>query len=307
MIIKEDKQEWFLNRVKEVHKNKFKILSQYVNTKTYVDIQCNDCGELIKIRPYNLLQGSSCKKCNNRKRITEGDVIDILSRENYSKIDGTITNIHSKIDIKHNVCGNTYKVSINNFKNNNRRCPYCEGSMKKDIDFIRKFMKDKLGNEYTLISDNYVNKDSKLKFIHNECGKECEFTYNNIRNDKFSCPFCMKSRGEEIVSGILEGFGIEYSFQKKFSDCKNEKELPFDFYIELDDKRYIIEYDGRQHYLPIYGKTIAEKMKSLERTKLHDSIKNQYCIDNNIRLLRIKYDTEVSEVPDIIHDFLNNN
>ena len=86
-------------------------------------------------------------------------------------------------------------------------------------------------------------------------------------------------------------FGFKYEFQKRFEDCKDKKQLPFDFY--LPDYNCCIEYDGRQHFQAIeyWG---GEEVFQL--TQFHDQIKNDYCKENNIRLIRIKYDEDVSEV-----------
>lgn len=45
-------------------------------------------------------------------------------------------------------------------------------------------------------------------------------------------------------------------------------------------------YDGKQHFEPIkhWG-----GIKKFEEQKEVDSFKNQYCIDNNIKLIRIPY------------------
>ena len=50
-----------------------------------------------------------------------------------------------------------------------------------------------------------------------------------------------KSNGEEKIKYILEQNKIPYIREKIFSTCKDQKELPFDFYI---NNKYLIEYDG---------------------------------------------------------------
>ncbi len=58
----------------------------------------------------------------------------------------------------------------------------------------------------------------------------------------------------------------------------------FDFYIE--DLNLIIEYDGFQHFHPVkyWGGE-----DGLKENKERDLIKNKYCQDNNIKILRIPY------------------
>ena len=60
--------------------------------------------------------------------------------------------------------------------------------------------------------------------------------------------------------------------------------LRLDFYIEYNNKKYVIEFDGEQHYRPIdfFGGN-----EDFELTQLRDAIKNEYCIKNNITMIRI--------------------
>ena len=60
--------------------------------------------------------------------------------------------------------------------------------------------------------------------------------------------------------------------------------MPFDFY--LPDYNLLIEFDGIQHY-EIRGHFGG--YDGFVDTKIRDTIKNIYCKDNNIDLLRIPY------------------
>ena len=80
---------------------------------------------------------------------------------------------------------------------------------------------------------------------------------------------------------------MKYKQEYIFNDCRDTNPLPFDFAIEDKNGRaYLLEYDGGQHFEEIshWGK--------LEDRRKHDLIKNQYCFKNNIRLIRIPYDTK---------------
>lgn len=91
---------------------------------------------------------------------------------------------------------------------------------------------------------------------------------------------------ERIVSDFLEKHNIQFIPQFRFEDCKDKRSLPFDFYLPF--YRTCIEYDGIQHFRQRNGWT------DLELIQKHDEIKNKYCNDNNIQLIRIPYyeDTE---------------
>jgi very-short-patch-repair endonuclease len=84
------------------------------------------------------------------------------------------------------------------------------------------------------------------------------------------------------VETYLKRKNINYTWQKKFDDCKNINKLPFDFF--LPDYNTIVEFDGVQHFEPVKKFGGEEHFK---RIKKHDEIKNNYCKDNNINLIRL--------------------
>ena len=68
----------------------------------------------------------------------------------------------------------------------------------------------------------------------------------------------------------------------KFEDLNKYR---FDFYII--DKQYCIEYDGETHYQAnLHGWHDKEQLKQQQE---RDEIKNQYCKEHNIPLIRIPY------------------
>jgi very-short-patch-repair endonuclease len=112
---------------------------------------------------------------------------------------------------------------------------------------------------------------------------------------------CKMSSGEEMVFKVLVENGLKYERNAYFSDlCFNGRNLMFfyDFYIK--ELNLIIEYDGEYHYLPIRGKD------KLAEQKRKDQIKNGYCKQKKIRLLRIPY-TEKDNIRQIINNYLKKN
>ena len=71
--------------------------------------------------------------------------------------------------------------------------------------------------------------------------------------------------------------------------------LPFDFYLPQLNK--CIEYDGGQHYFPVdfAGKGMEHAEEQFRKTQYRDKIKNDYCKNNGISLLRIPYFKNVEE------------
>lgn len=115
------------------------------------------------------------------------------------------------------------------------------------------------------------------------------------------CPICDSSSMEQEIGKILTKHSIIYKPQFSFADCKDQRALPFDFY--LPEYNLLIEYDGQQHYRPVnFGGISDEKaMKNFKTTQLHDSIKTLYCKMKGIELLRIPY-WESDNIEQIILD-----
>lgn len=79
---------------------------------------------------------------------------------------------------------------------------------------------------------------------------------------------------------------INIIFKKQFriKECRNIRPLPFDFAVFKDEKLWLlIEYDGEQHFKPKFG------TENLIKTQKNDRLKNDFCRDNNINLIRIPY------------------
>ena len=101
-----------------------------------------------------------------------------------------------------------------------------------------------------------------------------------------SCGHCNNiSRGEEKIRNILKDNNINFMQEKTFNDCYNPEtnvRLRFDFY--LPDYNCCIEYDGIQHF-----EGWSNSLLNLRDNKYRDNIKEEYCKNNNIRLIRIPY------------------
>lgn len=107
------------------------------------------------------------------------------------------------------------------------------------------------------------------------------------------CPHCkIVSKGEIAISKYLIEHDIPFKFQKTYNSLRGtlNQLYKFDFYIP--HLNLLIEYDGIQHFKPIeyFGGE-----KHLEYVLKNDNIKNQFCIDSNIPLLRISYKENITK------------
>ena len=150
--------------------------------------------------------------------------------------------------------------------------------------------------KYSYSKTNYVK--SQVKVIIT-CPIHGDFLQRPLSHIQGSgCPVCSESKGEREIRQFLDKNKISYYSQHKFDDCKNIFQLPFDFYIP--SMRTCIEFDGLQHYEPVphFG-----GIEAYERLKINDKIKNDYCEDNYINLVRIRYD-QVDDIYRILYENL---
>lgn len=127
------------------------------------------------------------------------------------------------------------------------------------------------------------NKNGLVRWVCQcQCGRYTEVYANNLkRGNSQTCGFCLeKSHGNIKIEKILSNANIEFEREQRFDTCRDINELPFDFYVM---KAYLIEYDGIQHFEDVGG------YFDLELIKKHDKIKNEWCKENNIPLIRIPY------------------
>lgn len=107
------------------------------------------------------------------------------------------------------------------------------------------------------------------------------------RHGTYSCGCLSKSVGEKKVKTQLELLQIKFEREKTFEECKNPKtncKLRYDFY--LPDYNCCIEYDGYTHFIANGGWNTKENLQGI---LYRDEIKNNFCKNNNIRLIRIPY------------------
>ena len=114
-----------------------------------------------------------------------------------------------------------------------------------------------------------------------ECGEERDVLSQSLREGRsLSCgKHSNISKGNVKIAEILDENGFDYEIEKKFASCVDKRYLPFDFYV---DNKYLIEYDGKQHY-------DKNSPFDYEYTHKHDLMKSKWCKENNIPLIRIPY------------------
>lgn len=265
-------------------------LVDYTNNKTKVKIICPEHGVFEQRPDCHIHKKNGCPKCGkNEKFSLESFIgksnIKHSNKYNYSLVE--YKNNRTKIKIicpEHGV----FEQIPDSHINRGHGCPKCVGRCKTTEDFIRDAKKihgDLYGYEKTF----YMGKKTNVDILCLNHG-----IFNQNPSDHLSgcgCPICKSSKGEIAVKNWLNGNNIDYIRQHKFNDCTYKKPLLFDFY--LPNHNLCIEYNGRQHYEE--NKFFGGKLGFLEYKK-RDTIKENYCKKNGIKLFIIRYDDNIENM-----------
>lgn len=140
-----------------------------------------------------------------------------------------------------------------------------------------------------LLENKRSNKGNRIWECKCDCGNIVQLPSGVLTSGNTkTCGRCHinGSLGENKIRNILNENGIIFEEQKTYNDlyvldCYHK--LKYDFYV---DNKYIIEYDGEQHYKDVIN---WNKRSSYKQRQLYDYIKNRYCFDHNIPIIRIPY------------------
>ncbi|MDF2700953.1 MAG: hypothetical protein K0Q49_2517 [Haloplasmataceae bacterium] len=267
------------------------ISKEYHGNHIPLEFQCS-CGNhfhraLAEFKGQKLFK---CFECTGaHKPYTYEEIKEELATYDIELLETEDTYINTKQALKIKCKkGHISERPIANIRKSHYTCPYCNKkgynrnteSFKQEIDEIT-------NGEYELLSE-YITMNDYVLIKHKECGHEWNITPHNFLDGGNRCPVCNKSKGEQKIKEYLDTRNIFYDREFIFDDLFGDYfPLRFDFAIFKDNEnnklKYLIEYDGEFHYIPVMGQ------QRLETQQRYDGYKNEYCQKNNIKLIRIPY------------------
>lgn len=136
----------------KVHGDKFTILTRYVNKRTKIQIQCNQCNHVFSKRPDGYLAASGCPKCiakeNSKSQVTPVEIFERkcsqLHKNRYEYFQDYRGGRH-QIKIKCKVHNFVFSQSGSAHFNKKQGCKICSNS--KGEDLVRKALEN-LGVEF---------------------------------------------------------------------------------------------------------------------------------------------------------------
>lgn len=227
----------FSTELFEVNPN-IELLSEYTTNNVRVHCRCKLDGHEWNGIPHTLLDGHGCPECYRRiaNRRTEDEFLKEM-RERFPTIHvlSKYVRVAVKVDFACDVCGYHWTAIPDTILNNkNSGCPKCAGRAHiLESEMIERLKTVSPSVEYL---SGYKNILSHANFKCKKCGYKWSTAVNSVLGGH-GCPKCCSSHGEEKVCNYLDSHGIDYIREYRFKDCKNERQLPFDFYIP--SKKYL--------------------------------------------------------------------
>ena len=311
---KRKSQDDFIRQANTVHNGFFDYSKvNYKNSHSKVVITCPLHGDFEQ-SPIKHINGQGCPTCakkhirhnvtqctekhTNKTKTTEQFIEECKTvwgnKYDYCKVN--YINASTKVCI---VCPEhgEFWIKPRSFVNkaHPRGCSKCSGRELTAEDFIA--LASKIHNgKYDYSATVYNGMHEYVEFICPEHGKIRQKAYLHL--DSCGCPQCAKkiNVNETKLFNFLSEAMPEYDFVHGYRDKDMLGRQEFDIYSEKH--KIAIEYQGKQHYLPIayFGGDFAYK-----RQMEWDAIKAKAAEKNGVRLFYFTYDKTLN-APNLIHD-----
>lgn len=247
-------------RIGNMYNSEYELLSEYTLASNPITIKHKPCGYTYTVgRAKDFLNEGKClcKQCNPpvrystvKHKLEENDIIERLKDpkyKDYSYIDGFVDS-HTKLNMLHKECGNTFKVSPQMFFGvKQTRCSFCcnknRGKYQVKINYLQSLLDEKsYGNEYEWLEDYKGDNKVKHLLLHKKCGNEFEFRPNDFQQG-YICPFCTTSSSKEeieLYDFIKSNYKGKIMLHYRVQD--NNKYYECDIY--LPELKIGFEYNG---------------------------------------------------------------
>ena len=155
-------------------------------------------------------------------------------------------------------------------------------------------MKNEIGNIYgklTVLERSEVKRKCSngciMWLCQCECGNKAIVSGDDLRRGRrIDCGMHKQiSLGEKTILNLLIENNFNFISHWHDYNCYFEdtaRPAIFDFKIILDNLFYYIEFDGLEHFM-------KNKLYDIKKIQERDKIKNNYCFNNNIPLIRIPF------------------
>jgi very-short-patch-repair endonuclease len=200
-----------LEEFTENYGDKYELLTDYINANTKLEVKCNLCNNVWKVKAYHLAHTKcGCPKCANKdkgikNRKTHEKFVEDIYKIYHNRYDviGQYITANKKIEIKCNICNNNWNIAPYSILQGTG-CPICNQS-KGELK-IKDFLEN---NKF-----NY-----KYQYVFEECKNKNPLHFDFYLPDQ---NICIEYDGVQHFKSV-EYFGGEerLKYTKEMDDIKN--------------------------------------------------------------------------------------
>lgn len=291
-------EEWVAACNKK-HKNKYSYPEKYKNCRSLIQIMCPIHGSFKQKAKYHK-DGCGCPKCGRESSIavrmrTKESFIEeskVIHGDKYNYDNIKYINTKTHVDIFCIYCQEYFKQQPAQHIFG-MGCFKCAIRLKRatNDEFIKKCEARHGKDLFDYSKVKYINQFTKITIICLKCSNEFIQTANNHTRGH-GCTRCRESHGEQYCRRVLKELNIDYIPQYRIEGLGRHS---FDFYFENKGRKYLLEYDGEQHF-----KENQFFKRTLEEEHQNDINKTYNGINSGYSVIRIDYKVKFEEIENII-------
>ena len=155
------------------------------------------------------------------------------------------------------------------------------------------------GNYYDYSKTKYINANEKVEII---CPKHGEFWQSaNSHLQGCGCPKCILKSQSKLYNKLVKSFpNIEIIFETAPYSISWLDKQRFDIYFPKYN--IAIEYNGKQHYVPIEHFGGILKFNEIQK---RDELKRKKCVENGCALFEVPYNYTDEDYKKLVIDIQN--
>jgi len=259
--------------------------SDYVNSDTKLQLRCLDCGKLWPARAHDLRSaGSGCPGCGHKRGGRKRALTTEQVSQNLAKMGITLLSEYESsqkpVRVRFNACGDEVERTYNQLS----RWPKCglcaPNARATEADYYD--VAKMFGGKVLKIASRVSRKSlwqcplGKHKF---------ERSLESIRAYRTFCTDCTRAYGEMLCRAAVEKLFSKPFRSKRIPGMKSPKGRLLELDIYNEELRIAVEHHGAHHYqaMPHWS-----GVEGLERQRIHDQIRRQFCSSNGILLIEIR-------------------
>lgn len=258
-------------------------------SQNFVFLYCKHCGteEEKQISVLSIMTSYNCNNCyvraNNVAKLFPHLINEVNDGTDLSKI---TFGSHKIISWKCATCGYIRDVCINT-RCKRFACRKCSGTALVSYEtFLWRMLYLYPQNVYPKSCDGFILARTSVRAT---CPIHGDFEKLGVLHLHSGCGRCKRELSKLCIEieKWLSLFRIKCQKEKSFPDLKDKYKLRFDYYFkDSNGSQYLIEADGSQHFRKALWNRDESALVNVIR---RDIIKDQYAVNNNIRLVRIPF------------------